>query len=750
MSTNTHDNHVSRRHLVPFLFFFLFGVTIYSLQFGLLREFLKVAHGNEFTVGIFFFWWLLWGSAGSMLFGFIRRHGGSLLHWLLVLYVLWPLAVCVSYGVCITPASLIPGYVFKEALSFSRIHRYAAVMLLPSCGIAGILFPMGIELFRRRQSSLRWAYILESLGACAAAVLLSLIFLKAIPWLWIVLAGIFVNTILVSTFACPLTRSRRVLGSIAGILIFVLGLYYAEHQSGLWGAGYRFEGKDVTVLQVRETPYHSISVIAQKEQRSLYLNNALFSSVPDTIFSEEVVHPCLLQVPEARRVLIAGAITREIAAEIKKYPSIQTVDCVIQDPAVISLLTRYFFEEKAPAVQFYAMDIQRFLRGYAGRYDAVMMNYPLPLTIPFNYFYTREFFGLVKNVLSEEGVFSFFTEGSETYMPGPLKSLLAVYQATLQSTFLYVAALPGESIHFLASQRPVFHDAEAYRDALRRLKIQSLFINEQYLADRLAPERTDFLNGTLKTVALAEVNQAYFPKAYWYAFLWASGVARDAFSRVFNTLTTKRMKMALTIFICLLFLAAIVIPAHTPYRMYGFVFINGFYGMAMFFLCMALFQIFHGALYYKVSFLAAAYMIGLSSGAFIAGKVSPATLTKGVAAQSILSSIFVVCAWICYQRGIVVPESVLYGCAACVGLITGFLFVIFNSSLLKMNQKPSASAVASLLYALDLKGACIAALVFPSFILPLCGVFCSMIFLGGMVMVYGMVCVVKQCRSGKK
>jgi len=738
MHNNTGHSQDSGKHIFPFLFFFLFGTTLYSSQFGLLREFLKVVHGNEFTIGIFFFWWLFWGAAGSIFFRIIRKRMVSLIRWFLMAYILWLAAIVVSYGVCTVPGVVIPGYVFKEIVSFTRIHIFAAVMLLPVCSFAGFLFPMGIELFQQQRSSLRWAYILESCGACVAAVLLSIVLYSAVPLLLVIAAGVFINMLLAIGLAGQFTRLLRMIGVGLCVLIFSLGVYYGIHQ-------HKLQGKDIVVVQTRESPYHEIRVITQKEQRSLYLNNTLFCSMPDSMYAEETVHPCLLQVPDARRVLVVGGITQEIVRELEKYPSVRQIDCVVHDPAVILFLERYFLEEKASGVHFYGMDIRQFLRAPADRYDVILMNYPLPLTIPFNYFYTRQFFRLVKNALSEQGVFSFFTEGSEVYVPASLRSLLAVYTTTLQSVFSHVVVLPGESVHFLASQRQLFNDAASYIHTLRRLAPANVFINEQYLTDRLAVGREAFFSEMLNGSTATEVNQAFFPKAYWYAFLWTSQVAQDVFSRALNAVTTARVTITLIVFVCALFLTAVLMPAHKPKSTCGYVFINGFYSMAMFFLIMTLFQVFHGSVYYKISFVVAAYMLGLSSGAFLAGRVPCAMLNKGIIVQSVFSLIFAGLISL-GRHGIVFGEPVLYASALCVGAINGFLFILLNRSVLGMKQKQSTAGVASLLYAWDLTGACVAALVFPSFILPLCGVFCSMIFLIGMVVAYGLVFMMKQFR----
>ena len=99
-----------------------------------------------------------------------------------------------------------------------------------------------------------------------------------------------------------------------------------------------------------------------------------------------------------------------------KYDSLK-IDYVEIDPQLIKTGEVFLPEAesrslKSSRARIHLLDGRLFVKRSfksedKNRYDVVILNLPDPYTAQLNRFYTQEFFGMIKAILNEEGVFSF-------------------------------------------------------------------------------------------------------------------------------------------------------------------------------------------------------------------------------------------------------------------------------------------------------------------------------------------------------
>ena len=126
-------------------------------------------------------------------------------------------------------------------------------------------------------------------------------------------------------------------------------------------------------------------------------------------------------------------------------------------------------------------------------YDAILVNLQEPETFQTNRFFTDRFFALAKERLAPGGILSFGMEGFDSYLAEPQRRKLSILKATVAGHFKHVLLLPGRSIVFLCSDRPIDPDIPA---RLRARGVVADYISGYFEGD-VTPERIGQLNDLL-------------------------------------------------------------------------------------------------------------------------------------------------------------------------------------------------------------------------------------------------------------
>jgi spermidine synthase len=174
------------------------------------------------------------------------------------------------------------------------------------------------------------------------------------------------------------------------------------------------------VLGDARSAYGAVVAVDRSGQRSLFQNGLLVATYPDVQRSEESVHFVMLQHPAPRRVALVGGGLSGALDEIAKYETVKEITYVELDRTLPVFAAEHFnydpFAE--PRVEFVNTDARRWTRrARTARetYDAIILAAPDPVTAAVNRFYTAEFFGDVRELLADGGVFGFTTASAQNY-----------------------------------------------------------------------------------------------------------------------------------------------------------------------------------------------------------------------------------------------------------------------------------------------------------------------------------------------
>jgi len=268
-------------------------------------------------------------------------------------------------------------------------------------------------------------------------------------------------------------------------------------------------GASVPVVFEQTTFYHRIQVAEVPTDdgdtaRFLKLDTTLEGS--QYVRSREMVMPYLeywqlakLFCPEVRRAafLGGGAFTWPEAL-LDAFPDAR-VDVVEIDPAVIEVGRKYFRVDEYPTMNAVADDARRFLRASGGGYDLIFGDaYHGVHCVP-SHLVTREFFELVRDRLSDRGIFIVNAHGP---VQGDGAILFRSLGKTLAEVFPHHCVFTTHPDTPEAVEQNVFLVAASHDPAVESVREGGH--GDRQLADALfggylAPDRYDWTEGVVFT-----------------------------------------------------------------------------------------------------------------------------------------------------------------------------------------------------------------------------------------------------------
>ncbi len=579
---------------------FLLGMNGIVTQAILLREFLTVFHGNEMTIGIILANWMLLTGAGAFAGGRIRRanRGEGILFLLLFLNGFLPLLI----------AFLLPflrSLLFPPGVMIGLIECFygSALLLLPFCIAAGMLFPLLVPFVREEKGdALPRSYAVESIGGIAGGILLTVALLFLLPAFTILLLQFLATGI----FLLLASRSRRSAGgsvAIALLLLVAAGavlILRPDERS----RQYLHPGRRIAAWM--DTPYGSLAATRSGSQADFFENNSLLFSTGDVTANEEAVHFALSQRSAPARVLLLSGGVAGLIPEIEKH-AVRRIDYVEINPALIGMAREMGIYAPGSRMRLFLTDGRRYAERTGERYDAALVNAPDPSTAQLNRYFSTEFFSRLKERLAPDGVVSISLASSGEYQGEDARRLHSILFNTLRASFGRVIVVPGERNYYLAS------DSALTLDIARNLAergISTQYVNADYLQEDLLAARSAELADNVDPGA--PVNRDFAPAAYFeQLLLWMSFFEGSAW-------------MILPLILLLLF------PGVRRMSAAGFaLFAGGFAGASIEVMLILGFQILCGYLYQAVGALVAAFMAGLAAGVAIArAKKFPARIDR--------------------------------------------------------------------------------------------------------------------------
>jgi len=725
----------------------LIGFTAVIAQIVLLRELMIVFCGNEMSLGLMLASWLVWTAIGSGGLGRLatrtRQPRRVMAFFEVFVALTFPLAIFLARASKGAFES-VPG----EILGPGPMILTSLVVLSIFCLLSGGLFAVGSRLCAQEAGTSTLAgtsnvYLLEALGSGLGGVLASLLLIRYFTSFQI--AGLlcllnFLGAACLGILSGPLRRAvgLALVGAFA-FVVFPVGCPWLEKVSlkRLWS------GFDLVAS--RNSVYGNLAVVQTEGTRSLFENGLAAFHVPDPAAAEEAVHFALLEHPAPKSLLLVGGGVNGSLSQALQHPSLERIDYVELDPTVLELAEEYFPAAWAPLradprVRVHNTDGRLFVRTTDLRFDVVILNLPDPQTAQLNRFYTLEFFQEVATKLTPAGVFSFQLKASEDYISPDLANFLRCIYKTLRQVFPEVVAIPGDTIHFFATDRAgsLTNDSQELMARLRARHIRTSYVREYYLPYRMMPDRMLDLELQFRPQADTRTNRDFAPIAYYFdVALWSTRFNR-AYRRVFQAMAAVRFgplatALGLALFGLVGLVRGLLAAENRSRASAGFcVAAMGFTLIGLEMLLLLAFQAIYGFVYQQLAIIIAGFMLGMSLGsrwgiARGAGPGGPQDARRlfrlqllAAVSPMLLYFLFDAMTAIKNPAAVFLASQIVFPVlAVSCGLFGGYQFPV-ATRIFFANSDYKARGPGTL-YALDLAGACLGAVVLSSYLVPVFG-----------------------------
>lgn len=621
----------------------ILGFTGMTAQTLLLRELLTVFSGNELVIGTIFGFWMVGEAAGSLAAGRVCRRGGDVVS----VYMAATMLFVALFPVAVTFARIGKwgiGIPHDVAVGTGGMLLISAVVVLPVALVHGFQFIASVavaqSLISGCSDAVGRSYSLETLGSIGGGVATSLLFFPLLDSFQVAAILAFFNAAaclsLLYVRGChSVIPVRGVLFATVMVVAAVLLATGGTKVIQLATISLQWGGMQPAVY--RNSHYQNIAVMAAEGQYTLFADGNLLLSIPDPdlAYIEEFVHLPLLCHQEPRDILVLGGGVGGVIAELLRHPSVRRIDYVEPDPMILETLRGLpvplaSSELGDPRVLPVHGDAREFVRRGGGRYDVVLINFPLPETLQSNRFFTSQFYRGLDKLLAGGGIVAVPAPGSLTYYSDELARLNASLLATLKRSFRRVAIIPGEPNFYIAGSAATLEGLTpqllAKRLGMRR--IGTRLISAEHLDYRFSPEAREWFDGRIAAVA-ADANSDGDPRLLYLNLAYRSKMHGSPFSGLLELADSVNLKLLASVMALIVLAMAPLVwmkpVIGIPFAVAG----TGFSAMLGELLLMYAFQVAYGSLFHSVGLLLALFMAGIAVGSWLAGRFRARYLGNG-------------------------------------------------------------------------------------------------------------------------
>ena len=666
------------------------GISSITTQLLTIREFLTQFHGNEITISLVLFSWLLLTGLGSLAAKPFERFPLGVYALLTCIIALWPLA------------QLVVIREFRDALfihgaspGFYPIFFYIVITVSPYCLLTGFILPCAQKTLNTRHYTFGSGdlYLTDSIGDIMGGVLFSYVL---VYWVKPFPAIALTSTVLILVSLLLLLKSRNYILFLIAILFGSFFYYYSTNN--------RFEkhtlaGQYGNVVRYLESPYGRIVVSKKGNEHTFWESGTPFYSDLNIISSEERIHYALCQMDRVQNVLlVSGGLGDSLTEALKYNPAY--IDYVELDPYLTDTALQLNVLKKAPCLEIVNTDGRRYIETTEKRYDAIIVGLPDPDTFQINRFFTSEFFSHAKNALKTGGILSISIEYAPNYISKIRKMKISTIYNTARLHFKNVMVLPGEEAYFLCRDGPLWSDIPA------RLKLKSISTSyiEGFFYGNVTKERIRQLKGNLDRNEF--INTDFEPRLM-------NLVLKEWFTK-YGT-STKYFLFGLAAFT----LIYLIFIKREEYVLFS----TGLATMGVEMLIIFTFQVIYGYIYLKIGAIVTCFLLGLLPGAIIGnirGYKDKANLA--LSEMLILFMLFLFFMWTAHYRNELHPMYFLVYCFL-FSFLCGFQFPVV-AGLIGEKRSPAAGC-----FSADLCGASVGTFIVGTILIPLWGIQFAIIFL---------------------
>jgi len=718
------------------------GFSSLIVQTLLIREFLISFYGNELTIGVILFNWIILEALGSNLFAQFSEKikkphlGYTVLQIGISIYL--PIALFLVRNI-----KNLLGINLGEGLGIAPILLTSFFIILPLSVFDGAQFPLGCRLYKENtlypEESAGRVYILEATGFILAGPLFTYILITRFNSLFI--SSIVSALNLLSGFFLLKKNYKEKFYKIFSSCLFVLFLINIILFFGpvklIENLSIQKQWQKIKVLKYKNSPYANLVATKAHNQYTFYNDGIpiITAPVPDINYVEDLVHFSLLPQPFPKKVLILGSALGGPLKEILKYP-IEKVHYAELDPELIKLANEFPTEltQKELSdqkVKIHYLDGVRFVYLTEEKFDVVILNLPMPSNLQLNRFYTEEFFKKIKYLLNEEGIFTLSLPGSLSYLNPALKNLNGSILNTLENVFK-VLVIPGDYNLYLCAKKELKLTSKNLLDKLNQTNIETKLFNNQYLQYRLSSSWKDWFLEQIKGYKSLKKNQNLSPISMFYSIWQWNSLFSPKTESIFKLLDKFNFRFfwlgILLIGLILLFLKRFFKQAKKM-ELWLAIATTGFMGMGLELIILYMYQVFFGYIFSHIGLLTTFFMAGLTLGALNQTKnLEKKDRSSFLKIELFILGLVILCLTLFLllnQYNFLRIPAIFFLLTFLTGILVGEEFPLAN----KLYYSSQITKTAGILYSLDLLGACFSCLFISLIMVPLAGITQSLLFI---------------------
>ncbi len=229
------------------------------------------------------------------------------------------------------------------------------------------------------------------------------------------------------------------------------GIWFVEkHTNNLL-----FYYKVKKIIYSDKTKYQKVDILEiEPFGKTLFLDDKIQSAqIDEYIYHEALVHIAMFSHPEPKRVLIMGGGEGATLREVLKHLSVKEVVMVDIDEELVNLCKEYLpewnngaFEDSRSKIYF--TDARRFVEETNSLYDIIISDLTEPIEGgPSVKLFTKEFYTIVFNKLSDKGIFVAQAGSADPLYPNFVASLYKTLRVVFPIvkvywTFMFSFQLP--------------------------------------------------------------------------------------------------------------------------------------------------------------------------------------------------------------------------------------------------------------------------------------------------------------------
>jgi spermidine synthase len=389
-------------------------------------------------------------------------------------------------------------------------------------------------------------------------------------------------------------------------------------------------------------------------------------------------------------------------------------------------------------VHLHYADGRSYLKAARETFDVIIVNVPDPQTAQLNRFYTAEFFRSARDHLAPGGLLAIALRSSEETLSPGLAEFLRCINRTLREVFPYIVAIPGETIHFFAATRPdVLTDNPRVLVArLLERNLQTRYVREYFIPYRMMPDRMMQVRDSLQPLATTQVNRDFSPIAYYFDVVLWSAQFKPAYAGWLRAAEHVNFRIVLGVVLLVMFSTAALLgfmPAreHRARAAAGYCMAaTGFTLMALEIFLLLAFQSIYGYVYHQLAILIALCMAGIALGSRLGMRrihransspcraVATTQFLLAASAPVLMLMVSLLAKIVGMTASWLAAQCVFPALAAICGMLGGYQFPMATAIYLHDN---SGRRRLGMLYAIDLLGGSLGALVLSGYLIPVFG-----------------------------